>query len=124
MELTPETEPSAAPRNDLERSLARIWCEVLGHEKVGIHDNFFALGGRSLHMIQLRDRLLADLGHDVRIADLFKYPTIASLAQSWSPVDLSEKADLGQIEKQAQKQREALLRQKRIARRGDEIRER
>lgn len=118
--LEPE---SVAPRSDMERSLTRIWCEVLGHEKVGIHDNFFALGGRSLHMIQLRDRLLADLGHDVPITDFFKYPTIASLAQSLSPADLSENenAGLDQVDEQVQKQREALLRQKRIARerRGD-----
>lgn len=120
--MTPPSgaEPEA-PRSDLEQFLARIWREVLGEEKVGIHDNFFALGGTSLHMVRLRDRLLADLGHDVRITDFFKYPTIALLVQSLSSPDASADADLDRVDEQVRRQREALLRQKKIARetRGD-----
>jgi acyl carrier protein len=104
------------PRSDLERTLARIWREVLGQETVGLHDNFFVIGVTSLHMIQLRNRLLSDLGIDVRITEFFKYPTVASLARSLSPADLSGDADLDEVDEQVQKQREALERQKKMAR--------
>jgi aryl carrier-like protein len=110
------------PRSDLERTLARIWREVLGQETVGPHDNFFVIGGTSLHMIQLRHRLLSDLGLDVRITEFFKNPTVASLARSLSPArssspaGASEDAELDEVDEQVRKQREALQRQKSMAR--------
>jgi SagB-type dehydrogenase family enzyme len=107
---------TAVPRSDLERSLARIWSEVLGQEKVGVHDNFFVIGGTSLHMIQLRNRLLADLGLDVRITEFFKHPTIASLARSLSPAAPSVDEALDQVDEQIQKQKQALQQQRKLAR--------
>jgi acyl transferase domain-containing protein len=41
------------PRNDVERALARIWCEVLGIDRVGVHDNFFDVGGHSILSIRV-----------------------------------------------------------------------
>jgi len=104
------------PRSDLERTLARIWQEVLGQETVGPQDNFFVIGGTSRHMIQLRHRLLTELGIDVRITELFKNPTIAALARSLSPADPSGDADLDEVDEQVRKQRAALQRQKTMAR--------
>ena len=41
------------PRNEVEHKLARIWAEVLSLDQVGIHDNFFDLGGHSLEIMRL-----------------------------------------------------------------------
>ena len=70
-------------QNQLERDLAMIWQQVLGLERVSIHDNFFDLGGHSLLMAQAHSRLQEHLGREVPIVDLFRYPTIHLLAATW-----------------------------------------
>ncbi|HXQ69518.1 MAG TPA: amino acid adenylation domain-containing protein, partial [Pyrinomonadaceae bacterium] len=73
--------PYAAPRSELERRQAQIWREVLNVEQVGLNDNFFDLGGHSLLLIQVHGRLRDELGLQLSAIDLFKYPTIALLAE-------------------------------------------
>ncbi len=75
------TLPYTEPRSELERRLAQIWREVLKVEKVGLHDNFFDLGGHSLLLVQVHARLREELRLEVSAIDLFKYPTIGSLAK-------------------------------------------
>ncbi len=70
-----------APRTPLEEELARIWAEVLGHERVGIHDNFFDLGGHSLESVQLVSRMTGALGRPVTVRSVFQAPTIAAMAE-------------------------------------------
>ncbi|KUH39569.1 MULTISPECIES: phosphopantetheine-binding protein [Streptomyces] len=65
---------------DLERLVSELWCEALGLDDVGPSDNFFDLGGHSLLLHAVRDRLLARLGRDVPLVDLFRYPTVRGLA--------------------------------------------
>jgi amino acid adenylation domain-containing protein len=69
-----------APRTPEETALAEIWCSVLGIEKVSVCDNFFDLGGHSLLAIQLIDRL-GEAGYDVRVDQLFQFPTIEEMTQ-------------------------------------------
>ncbi|MBV9790209.1 MAG: acyltransferase domain-containing protein, partial [Chloroflexi bacterium] len=76
-----ELEAYVAPQTELETTIAAIWQELLGSERVGVHDNFFDLGGHSLLTAQVHSRLRATLGREISIVDLFKYPTIAALAQ-------------------------------------------
>ena len=64
----------------MEQSLADIWSEVLGIERIGIHDNFFAFGGHSLSATQVVARACAVLRVDLPLRDLFNMPTIADLA--------------------------------------------
>jgi aryl carrier-like protein len=68
-----------APLGKIEVTLAGIWSELLGVERVGRHDNFFALGGHSLLVVQLIERLRhQDLSLAVR--DLFQTPVLSLLA--------------------------------------------
>lgn len=71
-----------APRTALESKLAAIWSDVLGIPTVGIHDDFFMLGGHSLMLTQLRTRIQDRLGIVVPLQLLFQSPTIAEQAES------------------------------------------
>jgi amino acid adenylation domain-containing protein len=73
--------PAAAPPSSpLAQQIAAIWREVLGCEEVGLHDNFFDLGGHSLLLIRVRRRLHRELGHATTVLDLFRHPTVSALA--------------------------------------------
>ncbi|NBE99427.1 amino acid adenylation domain-containing protein [Nonomuraea sp. KC401] len=69
-----------APRTPVEADLARVWAEVLGAERVGVHDNFFALGGDSIRFVTVLARARA-LGLDFTFRQLFENPTVARLAE-------------------------------------------
>jgi len=73
-------ETFAAPRNFVEEALASIWSEVLAVEQVGIHDNFFNLGGHSLIATQVIARVRTTFQVDLPIQVLFQESTIARLA--------------------------------------------
>jgi natural product biosynthesis luciferase-like monooxygenase protein len=68
------------PQGDVEKLVASIWQQVLGLPEVGTTDNFFDLGGHSLLVVQVQRRLREAAGHEVSITDMFRFPTIASLA--------------------------------------------
>ncbi|MEU3712017.1 non-ribosomal peptide synthetase [Streptomyces catenulae] len=97
-ELAPP--PAAAhrrARTPLERLISDVWALTLGHDSFGTDDNFFDAGGHSLLLASVRDRLTAELGTPVRIADLYAYPTIATLARqlSGSPGSTAEERPAG-----------------------------
>ncbi|OMF54283.1 non-ribosomal peptide synthetase, partial [Paenibacillus sp. FSL R5-0765] len=70
-----------APRNELEMKLVVIWQEVLGLTKeIGIHDNFFDIGGHSLRATTLVSKIHKDLNVDLPLRDVFRHSTIESMA--------------------------------------------
>ncbi|MBP6059098.1 MAG: amino acid adenylation domain-containing protein, partial [Nitrosomonas sp.] len=77
-----------APRNTTEEILANIWAKVLRLEKIGIDDNFFALGGDSIRSIQVVG-LAKERELTVPMEQLYKYGTIRSLAQTLMAADFS-----------------------------------
>jgi natural product biosynthesis luciferase-like monooxygenase protein len=73
--------PFVGPQSDLERTLAGAWRETLGIESVGVHDNFFALGGDSVQAVQII-ALLSQSSLRVTPQQFFQHQTIADLASA------------------------------------------
>jgi acyl carrier protein len=114
-ELRPElTAAYVAPRTELETIIASVWRELLRIERVGLHDNFFDLGGHSLLVVRAQAKLRETLGLDLPIVRLFQYPTISALTKF-----LSEREDhtpFKRVLDRARKRREVFAR-----RRGEEV---
>ncbi|NWC69722.1 amino acid adenylation domain-containing protein [Pseudomonas sp. P7758] len=70
----------ALPRTPLEALLAEVWAQVLGLERVGIEDDFFALGGHSLAAVSLASRLQTVLSAPVTVNAVFNAPSVAAFA--------------------------------------------
>ncbi|GAA4131449.1 beta-ketoacyl synthase N-terminal-like domain-containing protein [Aminobacter aganoensis] len=69
-----------APRDEIERTLAGFWSELLGVEKIGVHDSFFDIGGHSLIAVRLFRMIRKQFALDLPISVLFEAPTIAECA--------------------------------------------
>ena len=83
-------EPYVAPRTPAEELMAVVWSNVLGVEPIGIHDNYFALGGDSIRSIQILAQC-KERGLNISLQQLFRHQTIAELARELA---LSESASL------------------------------
>ncbi|HEV8580076.1 MAG TPA: non-ribosomal peptide synthase/polyketide synthase [Thermoanaerobaculia bacterium] len=109
-----------APRNELERDIARVWREVLQLKSVGVNDNFFESGGSSLLIVKLHSRLKEALGRDVPVMELFRHTTIDALARKLAEdaeEALPDETRTGQVRERA-RSRQSSLRQLREARTG------
>jgi amino acid adenylation domain-containing protein len=90
----PELQPEfIAPRTPVEHMLAEIWSQVLGIDKIGVKDNFFALGGQSILAAQVIGQVHAAINIELPAYDLFENPTIMDLARHietllWTAQDL------------------------------------
>ena len=83
-----------APRTPLEEVIAGIWVEMLGAERIGIHDNFFTLGGHSLLGTRVIARIREALAVELPLRTLFEAPTLCELAER---VELARGEGLGLI---------------------------
>lgn len=68
------------PRTPTEEMISGIWSEVLDREKIGMHDDFFALGGHSLRAVQVIARINKAFGANISLRSFFEAPTIAGLS--------------------------------------------
>jgi amino acid adenylation domain-containing protein len=110
--LNPQLETTyVAPQTELEQIIATVWQQVLHLEKVGVEDSFFDLGGHSLLMAQAQSKLREVVDREVSIIEMFKYPTISSLAKYLSE-EPEQKSSLGQSQERVKKQKDAINRQK------------
>jgi len=99
------------PRTETETLIAAIWQDVLKLEKIGIHDNFFDLGGHSLSMAKVHSQLCERLQQDISIVELFKYPTIHRLSQ-FLQQEQEKKPIYEEKQQRASRQRKALQAQR------------
>jgi amino acid adenylation domain-containing protein len=74
-------EEHTAPRTALERAVAEIWQDALRRDHVGLHDNFFDLGGHSLLLVEVHARLSRLVTGELPLVELFRHPTVSSLAR-------------------------------------------
>ncbi len=76
----PDEQGFVAPRTDLERQIAAIWKDILGIDRIGVHDNFFDVGGHSLKVVQVLSRMRTALQVDLPLRRVFEGPTVAEVA--------------------------------------------
>lgn len=68
------------PASGMEAQIHKIWCDLLNLSNVGLRDNFFDIGGHSLLAVQLHRRLSGVSEKAVSLTDIFRFPTVATLA--------------------------------------------
>ncbi|MBW4635043.1 MAG: amino acid adenylation domain-containing protein [Iphinoe sp. HA4291-MV1] len=91
----PELEKTfVAPRNHTEETVARIWAEAFRIDKVGVHDNFFDLGGHSLLVTQIVFQLREVFQVDLPLQCFFETPTVAGIAQA---IEVLGRTDTGAV---------------------------
>jgi hypothetical protein len=111
------------PETETEKAIAQMWQEALGSDSIGIHDNFFDLGGHSLMAIAVFARLRGARAPGLRLIDLFDRPTIHTLAAfvdqlQQSPAEAEEAATAAEATTEAvvadARSRQQALRRKRM----------
>jgi amino acid adenylation domain-containing protein len=96
--LRPPAAPTAAREEDdaamspTQRRVAKIWRDVLRADRVGLHDNFFDIGGHSLLLVRLHSALNYEFGTTIELLDLFQSTTIAAQARRLSTAPLPNAA--------------------------------
>ncbi len=68
-------------RNQVEKTVMDIWAKALGKNDISIYDNFFDIGGHSLVLIRVHSEIAKQINKKIEVVDLFKYTTIAALAE-------------------------------------------
>ncbi|MEW2813285.1 condensation domain-containing protein, partial [Streptomyces massasporeus] len=91
------SESYEAPRTPAEQAVAEVWQEVLQLDRIGVHDNFFDLGGHSLLVTLAVARLVKALGRPVDVRDFFAHPTVAELAAALSAAPAEPEPGIGRM---------------------------
>jgi hypothetical protein len=78
--VTVESRADGSPRDDLERDLAGHWGQLLKRDQVGVHNDFFRMGGNSLQVMRVVAHVRKTYGVGVPPGYLFEHPTVAALA--------------------------------------------
>ncbi len=100
-----------APAGDVERTIAELWQELLGRDRIGVEDNFFDVGGHSLLVVRLHRRLREKLEQPVTLTDLYRFPTIRSLTEFLTRSAAAPASHDGEL--RAERRRELNMRRRR-----------
>ncbi|MEG4442911.1 amino acid adenylation domain-containing protein [Microcoleus sp. AT9_B5] len=106
-----QSQSYAAPQSELELLLAGVWSKLLKLDRVGIHDNFFEIGGNSLMTLQVAVQVRDLLATDLPVVKLFQHPTIAQLA-NYLNQGKSANESTNKFQDRADRQKAAFKRQK------------
>ena len=96
----------------MERTIAEIYRGLLQVARIGLNDNFFDLGGHSLLIVRAHQKLKEALGLEIPVLDLFRFPTVASLARHLGGEDtgsLEKVQTLAEQQRAAQQRRKAAM---------------
>ncbi|MBQ4803348.1 amino acid adenylation domain-containing protein [Aquimarina sp. MMG015] len=85
------------PSSQMEKKITELWQENLNIEKIGIHDNFYSLGGDSLKAIRIKIEIYNKFDIDFEIAELFMYTTIKKLSEEIVSRQLKKEETLGEV---------------------------
>jgi hypothetical protein len=99
-------EETTTPRSALEEQVAAVWKSVLGVPAVGVHQNFFDVGGNSLLLYRVYSHLRAIRG-DLNVVDLFRHTTVETLAAYLAGRDPRARADLAKSRRRGEERRVA-----------------
>ncbi|MGZ6550924.1 MAG: phosphopantetheine-binding protein, partial [Tumebacillaceae bacterium] len=116
-----------APETELEKTIASVWQEVLRVEQVGVNDNFFDLGGHSLLVVQVHNKLRERLGVELTVVQLFQYPTVSALADYLSQDQNGPSSAVKQSQNRAESRREskdrrqARAKQRSMIKKGEQV---
>jgi natural product biosynthesis luciferase-like monooxygenase protein len=94
--------------SDVEQTIAKVWQDVLGVDKIGANDNFFELGGHSLLAVRAHRALREALSVELSITDIFRFPTVRGLGDHLTSAGTSAGGE--EHRARAQNRREALAR--------------
>ncbi|ODT66699.1 MAG: luciferase [Pelagibacterium sp. SCN 63-23] len=94
---------SAVPENDAQRRVAEAFKRTLGLEHIGLNDNFFSLGGHSLLAVRMHRELKESVAPDLAITDIFRYPSVAALAQRIAQSDKPDTRLTGAAQRAAER---------------------
>jgi natural product biosynthesis luciferase-like monooxygenase protein len=111
------SEEFVSPENEYEEIIAKVWQKILNLPKVGTRDNFFDLGGHSLLAVQVHRDIKEKINHQLVLTDIFRFPTIKSLAEYLSSSENGSSKKDERIDariKVMQNQRKARMRNKTI----------
>jgi len=101
------------PAGEIEELIAGIWRDVLQLQEVGTQDNFFDLGGHSLLAVQAHRRLKKAFDRSISMTDLFRFPTIRSLAQFLSGGGTEQQARAAAADRAEMRRRSVTMRARR-----------
>jgi amino acid adenylation domain-containing protein len=105
----PNRMAAAAPAGATQQALVEIWSSVLRVSDLGTDENFFDLGGTSLLLLKVRDAIADRTGNELPLADLFRHPTIRSLAHLLEDSETDRNAQQEQATRQRARRRLALV---------------
>jgi tyrocidine synthetase-3 len=97
-----------APRNEIEETLASIWASQLDLERVGIHEDYFNIGGDSIKAIRLLNSINDTLHTHLKIVDLFAHETIEKLAQRITRGEIDDEPGMANQKEQILQEIQAL----------------
>jgi hypothetical protein len=107
-----ESEAITAPANPTEQMLLELWQQVLNRSRIGTEQNFFEVGGTSVHLIEIANRANALLQREISVVNFFQHPSIASLAKFILQRDASQSNERHAVKREKQRLTERRLRSK------------
>ena len=100
------------PKTSFEKEITTTWCKILGVDKIGVHDNFFDLGGSSILAAKLSLILEEMLHMKIPVTHIYQFPTISYLSEALNHPQDTYRRDLN-FNERARKKKDALIKQKR-----------